>query len=221
MRHTSALSDLQAGWQTKDALDQETKSNHTVTATDPDGAADTIGVPVAVTNVDEKGMVTLLEMHPSFRAAATSIPADPDSGVTGTTRQGAGSGAPDGAGTDINGATSASCTSVETDGAVPPGHRDAHRRRGLQQDGRRAGGQRGNRHVGGYVHGIFGGRPDGCPVTWVGSWASDCASDAKSGSYAQYYTFKLDRRKQVEINLTSAADLYLVRRQGKRRAEGT
>ena len=33
------------------------------------------------------------------------------------------------------------------------------------------------------------------PVTWMGAWASDCASEAKSGSYAQYYTFKLDRRR--------------------------
>ena len=60
-----------------------------------------------MTDVDEKGMVTLLEMHPRFGAAATSIPADPDGGVTGTIRQGAGSGAPDGAGTNVDGATSA------------------------------------------------------------------------------------------------------------------
>ena len=59
------------------------------------------------------------------------------------------------------------------------------------------------------------------PVTQIGAWASDCASKARSGSYAGYYTFELDRRKQVEINLTSAADLYLVRRQGKGRAEGS
>ena len=59
-----------------------------VTATGPDGAADTIGVTVAVTNAEEKGMAALLGMHPRFGAAATSIPADPDSGVTGTTRQG-------------------------------------------------------------------------------------------------------------------------------------
>ena len=61
----------------------------TVTATGPDGAADPIRVTVPVTKVDEKGMVTLLEMHPRVGAAATSIPADPESGVTGTTWQGA------------------------------------------------------------------------------------------------------------------------------------
>ena len=153
--------------QTKDALDQGTKSNHTVTvtATGPDGAADPIRVTVPVTKVDEKGMVTLLEMHPGFVAAATSIPADPESGVTGTARQGAGSGTPDGAGTDINGATSESGTSVENDGAVPPGHRDAHRRRGLRQDGRPDGGQRGNLHPSRPGHRVLGGRPDGGPVT--------------------------------------------------------
>ena len=36
------------------------------------------------------------------------------------------------------------------------------------------------------------------PVTQIGAWASDCASEAKSGSYAGYHTLKLDRRKQVE-----------------------
>ena len=35
------------------------------------------------------------------------------------------------------------------------------------------------------------------PVTWMGASTSDCASEARSGSYAQYFTFKLDRRKQV------------------------
>ena len=57
------------------------------------------------------------------------------------------------------------------------------------------------------------------PVTQMGPWASDCASEAKRGSFAWYYTFKLGRRKQVKINLTSSADLYLVRRQGKGRAQ--
>ena len=70
---------------------------------------------VAVTNVDEKGMVTLSEMRPRVGAAVTAILADPDGGVTGTTWQWAESVAPDGAFTDINGATSASYTPVEND----------------------------------------------------------------------------------------------------------
>ena len=45
------------------------------------------------------------------------------------------------------------------------------------------------------------------PVTQLGAWASDCASGAKRGSYAGYYTLKLDRRRHVWTNLTPAADL--------------
>ena len=40
-----------------------------VEATDPDAAADTIRVTVAVTAADEKGMVTLPEMRPLAGAA--------------------------------------------------------------------------------------------------------------------------------------------------------
>ena len=130
----------------------------TVTAADGDGAADTIRVTVEVTNVDGKGMVILLERHPRFGAAATSIP--------------------DGTGTDINGTTPASCTSVGNRGAVPPGHRYSPRRRGLRQEGRRDGG-RGDLHAGGYVLRVLGGRLMG-PVTQMGAWASDCASEARS-----------------------------------------
>ena len=55
----------------------------------------------------------------------------------------------------------------------------------------------------------------------MGAGASDCASEAKSGSYAEYFNVQPDRRRQVKINLTPAADLYLVRRQGKGRSQGT
>ena len=41
----------------------------------------------------------------------------------------------------------------------------------------------------------------------MGASTSDCASEPRSGSFAGYFTFKLDRRKQLEMNLTSAADL--------------
>ena len=71
--------------------------------------------------------------------------------------------------------------------------------------------------------------PDACrdplglltaPVTKTGVWAGDCASEARSGSYARYYSFTLDQAGQVEINLTSSADPYLVLRQGEGR-DGT
>ena len=58
------------------------------------------------------------------------------------------------------------------------------------------------------------------PVTRMGVWASDCASEARSGSYARYYTFTLDSGTQVEINLTSGVDAYLALRQGAGR-DGT
>ena len=57
-------------------------------------------------------------------------------------------------------------------------------------------------------------------VTKTGAWASDCESEAKSGSYAEYYTFTLDSGTQVEINLTSGVDAYLALRQGAGR-DGT
>ena len=167
----------------------------TVTATGQDGATDTIRVTFAVTNVGEKGMVTLLEMRPRFGAAATSITADPDSGVTGTTRQGAESGAPDGAGTDINGATSAAerrwrltgqylrVTATHTDGEGSGKTAD-------EMPANAVTGMPGDTCIE-----FLAGGPVG-PVTQMGSWASDWASEARSGSYARYYTFKLDRRKQ-------------------------
>ena len=58
------------------------------------------------------------------------------------------------------------------------------------------------------------------PVTRMGVWASDCESEAKSGSYARYYSFTLASDMQVEINLTSATDPYLVLRRGEGR-DGT
>ena len=71
--------------------------------------------------------------------------------------------------------------------------------------------------------------PDACrdpmgpltaPATRMGVWANDCDSEARSGSYARYYSFTLAQAGQVEINLTSSADAYLVLRQGEAR-DGT
>ena len=180
-----------------------------VTATGPDGAADTIGVTVAVTNAEEKGMAALLGMHPRVGAAATSIPADPDSGVTGTTRQGAESCAPEyGARTDINGATSGSGTSVENDSGqylrVTATHTDG------DGSGKTVGAMATNELTSMpedmSIEILAGGLVGNGNPAWAAR-ASDGASESKSGSSAGYYTFKLDRRKQVEMNLTTAADL--------------
>ena len=60
------------------------------------------------------------------------------------------------------------------------------------------------------------------PMTVSGTWASDCMSEAKSGSYARYYSFTLSAAQAgyVEMNLTSGADPYLALRRGEGR-DGT
>ena len=55
------------------------------------------------------------------------------------------------------------------------------------------------------------------PMTVMDAWAADCNSEARSGSYARYYSFTLTQAGQVEINLTSGADSYLALRQGESR----
>ena len=55
------------------------------------------------------------------------------------------------------------------------------------------------------------------PVTKIGVWANDCDSEARTGGFARYYSFTLAEAGQVEINLTSGADPYLVLRQGEGR----
>ena len=42
-----------------------------------------------------------------------------------------------------------------------------------------------------------------------GSWASDCASENRSGSYARYYKFTLTEQSEVAITLESDVDTYL------------
>ena len=42
-----------------------------------------------------------------------------------------------------------------------------------------------------------------------GSWASDCASENRSGSYARYYKFTLAEQSEVAITLESDVDTYL------------
>ena len=48
----------------------------------------------------------------------------------------------------------------------------------------------------------------------VGTWADDCPSNSRDGSYARYYTFTLSRRATVQIDLTSSQDPYLFLLQG-------
>ena len=68
--------------------------------------------------------------------------------------------------------------------------------------------------------------PDACrdplgllaiPVTKTGVWANDCDSEGRAGGFARYYSFTLAESKQVEINLTSSVDSYLLLRQGEGR----
>ena len=46
-------------------------------------------------------------------------------------------------------------------------------------------------------------------VTHVGTWASDCESVNRIGSYARFYTFTLKEETEVRIDLTSSQDTYL------------
>ena len=200
-------------------LDFEDKSSYMVTvrATDPDGADDTITVTVAVTNVDEDGVVTLSEMQPRVGAAVTASLDDPDGGVTGTTWQWANSDPSAGTFADIDGATSASYTPVEADVdmylVAMAMYDDGH---GTGKEAMMV-----------TANAVVAASADACleplgmlPRTVSGAWASDCMSEAKSGSYAEYYTFTLDSGTQVEINLTSGVDAYLALRQGAGR-DGT
>ena len=51
--------------------------------------------------------------------------------------------------------------------------------------------------------------------TAIGQWFSDCGSEARSGSYAQFYTFILDQQGEVTVTLESDdADTYLYLRSG-------
>ena len=42
-----------------------------------------------------------------------------------------------------------------------------------------------------------------------GSWANDCVSANRSGSYSRYYSFTLDQRTPVQIDLSSSQNPYL------------
>ena len=46
-------------------------------------------------------------------------------------------------------------------------------------------------------------------VTHSGSWSSNIPSVNREGCYARFYAFSLDRRRQLQIDLTSSEDTYL------------
>ena len=54
----------------------------------------------------------------------------------------------------------------------------------------------------------------------VGTWADDCPSNSRDGSYARFYTFTLDQRMPVQIDLTSSKDPYLFLLRGSGRNGG-
>ena len=47
-------------------------------------------------------------------------------------------------------------------------------------------------------------------VTADGEWTDDCASTNRDGSHARFYTFTLDEETEVQIDLTSDRDTYLL-----------
>ena len=51
-------------------------------------------------------------------------------------------------------------------------------------------------------------------ATQTGTWADDCDSINRDGSYARFYTFTLSQETEVTIDLTSGEDAYLYVLQG-------
>ena len=55
---------------------------------------------------------------------------------------------------------------------------------------------------------LLGTLPEG-DTTRSGSWSSDIASVHRSGRYARFYVFRLDRRGTLRLSLTSSVDTYM------------
>ena len=91
------------------------KYSVTVKATDPAGHSDTAAVTITVTDVEEKGIVTLSTRHPKIAVPLTAALTDPDGGVTGTTWQWARYNTTTNRFDDITTAKSASYTPVTDD----------------------------------------------------------------------------------------------------------
>ena len=103
--------------ETAASLDYEAKSSYavTVTATDPDGASGSIAVTVDVTNMDERGRISLLPTQPSLGTPIMASVTDPDNTPTGVTWQWSHSTAMSGPFTPYQGETTASFTPAEAD----------------------------------------------------------------------------------------------------------
>ena len=103
--------------QTSASFDYEAKSSYsvTITATDPEGLSGSIAVTVNVTNVDERGMVSLSPSRPSVGTPITASVTDPDSAPTGMTYQWSHSTAMNGTFTPYPAETTARFTPTEAD----------------------------------------------------------------------------------------------------------
>ena len=86
-------------------LDYETKSSHTikVIAADPSGAKDTITVTINVSNVDERGKVSLTWTKPQVGVPVTASLTDPDGSVSDKLWQWASSSTENGTYTNLSG----------------------------------------------------------------------------------------------------------------------
>ena len=188
---------------------------------------------VTVTNEDEMGMVSLSPVQPVTGTALTASVRDEDVvDAASLTWQWASSDAMDGTFTDITGATTDSYTPREAvaDDPATTGVDEAYagdvgmylQATAMYNDGHDD--DKSAMMVA--DNPVIAASADMCiellgmltaRQTRMGTWASDCMSEARSGSYARYYTFTLDSPTQVEMNLTSSVDAYLALRQGEGR----
>ena len=181
---------------------------------------------------DNEGTVNLSSGQPVIGTPLTAILSDGDTPILMEEWQWASSDAMDGTFTDITGATTASYTPREAMADDPATTGDDETYAGDVGMYLRATVMYDDSHGADKSAMMVTANPvivapvDPCiaplgsltaPETRMGTWASDCPSNAQSGSYARYYTFTLVRDMQVEMNLTSGTDPYLVLREGEGR----
>ena len=181
---------------------------------------------------DNEGMVNFLSSQPVAGTPLTAMLTDGDLPITMLEWQWATSDAMDGTFTDIIGATAASYTpreAVEDDPMTIGVDETSAGDVGMYL---RATAMYNDSHGDGKsammvtTNAVITAPVDPCiaplgPLakseTVTGTWASDCMSEARTGRYARYYTFTLASDMQVEMNLTSGTDPYLVLREGEGR----